>query len=80
MASEDNETRLRAELASLRSSHSALQAQVKMALLSEASSEGERSRQVREDARVMAVKRETLPQAARERKEDDATFLAPCVG
>jgi hypothetical protein len=48
MASEDGETRLKGELAALKGSHAALQGQVKMALLSEASDEGERSRQVRE--------------------------------
>uniref|UniRef100_A0A7S0SIL8 Uncharacterized protein n=1 Tax=Mantoniella antarctica TaxID=81844 RepID=A0A7S0SIL8_9CHLO len=46
MASEEREGRLKSEVAALRSSHGALQAQVKMALLSEASDEGERSRQV----------------------------------
>jgi hypothetical protein len=47
MASQDGEARLKAELDALRSSHAELQSQVKTALLSEASSEGERSLQVR---------------------------------
>ena len=46
MTSTEEATRLKAELDALRSSHGALQAQVKVALLSEASDEGERSRQV----------------------------------